>query len=78
MAHFEGLLKNKKPNTGIKLQGSKGSGLLASISGKNVGIEVVAKFNNETEQDEFMIYRLGGKYKIENSKVIAIIKDNEE
>lgn len=58
MAQFRGTVQGNRG--GASRLGSKASGLRTTCNGWQSGVEVVASVNEETGQDEFVIWATGG------------------
>jgi len=67
-------------STGLIRQGSKETGLSAHIRTWDFGIEVYARWNEETNKAEFEVFKTGGSSETTKSrKLIGIYsKDGEE
>ena len=58
MAQFRGTVQGNRSET--SRLGHKTSGLVTECNGWNIGVKCVARYNEEADRDEIMIYKTSG------------------
>ena len=58
MGHFYGTVQGNRGET--SRTGSKNSGIKGHLRGWKSGVRIVGQYNNEKEQDEFIVYATFG------------------
>lgn len=60
MAQFRGTVQGNRGEA--SRLGNKSSGLTVTCNGWNMGVKVVATYDNETDTDVFKVYKTGGSH----------------
>ena len=58
MAQFRGTVQGSRSQT--SRLGGKEKGLVTECNGWNIGVKCVARYNEEADRDEIMIYKTSG------------------
>jgi len=74
MAQFRGVIKGQKGEA--SRLGNKKTGMEVIVNGWNIGIKVLAQFDEKTGQDQFLVLKTGGSNNSMATEQIAFVKEN--
>ena len=75
MAQFRGTVKGNRSEA--SRLGHKTTGLRVECNGWNVGVECVAKWDEQTQKDVILIFKTSGSSKSRQKELISIIEEGK-
>ena len=76
MAHFYATIKGSHGEA--SRLGTKNSGIHARVNGWDCGVEIIAEYNESTNEDVFTIWRTSGSNSRHTRQLIDVIKSLPE